>query len=79
MGGDTVASTSPGMLKISCKHQKLQRARRDSLLEPLERARLCQYFDLAFPAPRTVRKLLSIVLSSPPPRPPGLGTLLEQN
>ena len=57
---------------ISSKHQKLQEARKDSLLESLERAGPCQYFDLELPAPRTVRQLLSVFLSHPV-----LGTLLQ--
>lgn len=63
--GCTDASTNQGMLRISGKHQKLQEARQDSLLQPSGGAGPRQYFDLGLSAPGTVRQLLSVFLSHP--------------
>lgn len=44
------------MLRISGNQQKLEKARKDSSLEPSEGARPCQNLDFGLPASGTVRE-----------------------
>lgn len=48
---------------MTVNHQKIQRDRKESSLEPLEAAWCCGYLDVRILASRTMREYISIVVS----------------
>ena len=50
------------MLRTDGNQQNLEEAQKDSSLEPLRRRRALKHLDFRFPASKTVRRLISVVL-----------------